>query len=74
MVKSMRSGACLRILSHVTLSKLLKHLGPQCPYLKNEENNGMYHIGFSLSRYPLARKGILFGCPGMEKSLDTRRR
>ena len=47
MVKSMRSGACLRILSHVTLSKLLKHLGPQCPYLKNEENNGMYHIGFS---------------------------
>ena len=27
-----------------------------------------------LSRYPLARKGILFGCPAMEKSLDTRRR
>ena len=28
----------------------------------------------TLSRYPLARKGILFGCPAMEKSLDTRRR
>ena len=27
-----------------------------------------------LSRYPLARKGILFGVPAMEKSLDTRRR
>ena len=27
-----------------------------------------------LSRYPLARKGILFGSPVMEKSLDTRRR
>ena len=26
------------------------------------------------SRYPLARKGILFGDPAMEKSLDTRRR
>ena len=25
-----------------------------------------------LSRYPLARKGILFGGPAMEKSLDTR--
>ena len=28
----------------------------------------------SLSNYPLARKGILFGGPAMEKSLDTRRR
>ena len=28
----------------------------------------------SLSRYPLALKGILFGGPAMEKSLDTRRR
>ena len=27
-----------------------------------------------LSRYPLARKGILFGGPAMEKYLDTRRR
>ena len=27
-----------------------------------------------LSTYPLARKGILFGVPAMEKSLDTRRR
>ena len=27
-----------------------------------------------LSRYPLARKGILFVGPAMEKSLDTRRR
>ena len=27
-----------------------------------------------LSRYPLARKGILFGGPAMEKSLDTRRK
>ena len=27
-----------------------------------------------LSRYPLARKGILFGGAAMEKSLDTRRR
>ena len=27
-----------------------------------------------LSRYPLARKGILFGGPAMEKRLDTRRR
>ena len=27
-----------------------------------------------LTRYPLARKGILFGGPAMEKSLDTRRR
>ena len=27
-----------------------------------------------LCRYPLARKGILFGGPAMEKSLDTRRR
>ena len=27
-----------------------------------------------LSRYPLARKGILFGGPAMEKSLDTWRR
>ena len=27
-----------------------------------------------LSRYPLARKGILFGGPAMENSLDTRRR
>ena len=27
-----------------------------------------------LSRYPLARKRILFGGPAMEKSLDTRRR
>ena len=27
-----------------------------------------------LSRYPLARKGILFWGPAMEKSLDTRRR
>ena len=26
-----------------------------------------------LSRYRLARKGILFGVPAMEKSLDTRR-
>ena len=26
-----------------------------------------------LSRYPLARKGILFGGPAMEKSLDTMR-
>ena len=25
-----------------------------------------------LSRYPLERKGILFGDPAMEKSLDTR--
>ena len=25
-----------------------------------------------LARYPLARKGILFGGPAMEKSLDTR--
>ena len=25
-----------------------------------------------LSRYPLARKGILFGGPAMEKSLDSR--
>ena len=25
-----------------------------------------------LSRYPLARKGILFGGPAMEKILDTR--
>ena len=25
-----------------------------------------------LSRYPIARKGILFGGPAMEKSLDTR--
>ena len=25
-----------------------------------------------LSRYPLAGKGILFGCPAMEKSLDIR--
>ena len=29
---------------------------------------------FTLSRYPLAHKGILFGGPAMEKSLDTRRR
>ena len=28
----------------------------------------------ALSRYPLARKGILFGGPAMEKSLDTRTR
>ena len=28
----------------------------------------------TLSRYPLARKVILFGGPAMEKSLDTRRR
>ena len=28
----------------------------------------------TLSRYPLARKGILFGGPAMEKCLDTRRR
>ena len=28
----------------------------------------------TLSRYPLARKGILFGRRTMEKSLDTRRR
>ena len=28
----------------------------------------------SLSRYPLARKGILFGGPAMEKGLDTRRK
>ena len=28
----------------------------------------------TLSRYPLARKGILFEGPAMEKSLDTRRR
>ena len=27
-----------------------------------------------LSRYPLSLKGILFGGPAMEKSLDTRRR
>ena len=27
-----------------------------------------------LSRYPLARKGILFGGRAMEKGLDTRRR
>ena len=27
-----------------------------------------------LSRYPLARKEILFGGPAMEKSLDTRRK
>ena len=27
-----------------------------------------------LSRYPLARKGILFGGPAVEKSIDTRRR
>ena len=27
-----------------------------------------------LSRYPLARTGILFGGPAMEKSLDTSRR
>ena len=27
----------------------------------------------TLSRYPLAHKGILFGGPAMEKSLDTRR-
>ena len=27
-----------------------------------------------LSRYTLARTGILFGGPAMEKSLDTRRR
>ena len=27
-----------------------------------------------LSRYPIVRKGILFGGPAMEKSLDTRRR
>ena len=27
-----------------------------------------------LSRYPLARKGILFGGSAMEKSVDTRRR
>ena len=27
-----------------------------------------------LSRYPFARKGILFGGPAMEKGLDTRRR
>ena len=27
-----------------------------------------------LSRYPLARKGILFGGPAMEKSLDTSRK
>ena len=27
-----------------------------------------------LCRYPLARKGILFGGPAMEKSLDTRSR
>ena len=27
-----------------------------------------------LSRYPLERKGILFGGPAMEKSLDNRRR
>ena len=26
----------------------------------------------TLSRYPLARKGILFGGPALEKSLDTR--
>ena len=25
-----------------------------------------------LSRYPLARKGVLFGGPAMEKSFDTR--
>ena len=25
-----------------------------------------------ISRYPLARKGVLFGGPAMEKSLDTR--
>ena len=25
-----------------------------------------------LSRYPFVRKGILFGVPAMEKSLDTR--
>ena len=28
----------------------------------------------TLSRYPLVRKGIIFGGPAMEKSLDTRRR
>ena len=28
----------------------------------------------TLSRYPLAHKGILFGGSAMEKSLDTRRR
>ena len=27
-----------------------------------------------LSRYPLARKGLLFGGPAMEKSLDMRGR
>ena len=30
-------------------------------------------IPITLSRYPLAHKGILFGGPAMEKSLDTRR-
>ena len=33
-VKSMRSGTCFRILSHVTLSKLLKQLDHQCLYTK----------------------------------------
>ena len=28
----------------------------------------------TLSRYPLARKGLLFGGPAKENSLDTRRR
>ena len=40
MVKSMGSGTCFRILSHVTLSKFLKQLDPQCLYTKKmEENN-----------------------------------
>ena len=35
---------------------------------------GVVITPITLSRYPLARKGILFGGPAMEKSLDTRRR
>ena len=43
-------------------------------YRYKEQIGGLWGGGGVGKRYPLARKGILFGGPAMQKSLDTRRR
>ena len=47
MVKSMGSGTCFRILSHVTLSKFLKVRSSESLYKKNGREQCMYHTTFS---------------------------
>ena len=69
-------GLCTKVFNIISfiIGKNWKELNCPISRVRVRIRVGVVIKPITLSRYPLARKGILFGGPDMEKSLDTRRR